>query len=178
MLLLDVPDVSTSRPLAVRKVGSIGDSIKLVRIVGADDREDNTGAESLTVAEEWVGRACQLLEIQWPRQSLVGEDQMSSYRSKIVHDSPVDVVRYSLPCSYLLVKNDLCVGHGRLTECFENAGGNAAAVTFVVIDSLTRGQGLGTYLMQLLQEEAKRLGYHYVYLWTSTAISFYDYKFI
>ena len=174
MLLLDVPDVSTSRPLAARKVGSIGDSIKLVRIVCADDREDNTAAESLTIAEVWVGRACQLLEIQWPRQSLVDEDQMSSYRYKIVHDSPVDVVRYGLPCSYLLVKNDLCVGHGRLTECFENAGGNAAAVTFVVIDSLTRGQGLGTYLMQLLEEEAKRLGYHYVYLWTSTAILFYE----
>ena len=64
--------------------------------------------------------------------------------------------------------------HGRLTECFESAGGNAAAATFIVIDSGKRGQGLGRQLMKFLEDEAERLGYHYVYLWTKTAIPFYQ----
>ncbi len=64
--------------------------------------------------------------------------------------------------------------HGRLTECFESAGGNAAAATFIVIDSTLRSQGLGRHLMKMLEEEAKRLGYHYTYLWTKTAIPFYQ----
>ena len=33
---------------------------------------------------------------------------------------------------------------------------------------------MGSLLMSLLEEEAKRLGYHYIYLWTKTAISFYE----
>lgn len=64
--------------------------------------------------------------------------------------------------------------HGRLTECFESAGGNAAAATFIVIDSKFRGQGCGRHLMKGLEKEAERLGYHYVYLWTKTAIPFYQ----
>ena len=63
--------------------------------------------------------------------------------------------------------------HGRLTECFESAGGNAAAATFIVVDSKYRGQGLGRHLMKGLEKEAERQGYHYVYLWTKTAIPFY-----
>lgn len=65
------------------------------------------------------------------------------------------------------------VGHGRLTECFESAGGDAAAATFVIIDEDHRGNGYGKILMTLLEEEAKRLGYHFVYLWTRTAVDFY-----
>jgi N-acetylglutamate synthase-like GNAT family acetyltransferase len=164
-------DGCTSHPLAAKKVGSIGNSVELVRIVRANDGEAN--ADCWNGTEQWVERACQFLENQWPRESL-GEDQMSSYRDKIIHDYPGDIELYGLPCSYLLVNDGHCIGHGRLTECFENAGGNAAAVTFVVIDSFTRGQRLGTCLMQLLEEEAKRLGYHYIYLWTTTAISFYE----
>jgi hypothetical protein len=67
----------------------------------------------------------------------------------------------------------LFISHGRLTECFESAGGNAAAATFIVIDPPHRGCGMGSQLMLLLEKEAQRLGYHYVYLWTKTAIDFY-----
>ena len=65
------------------------------------------------------------------------------------------------------------IRHGRLMECFESAGGNAAAATFIVVASSARGRGLGTQLMMMLEKEAERLGYHYVYLWTKTAIDFY-----
>jgi hypothetical protein len=65
------------------------------------------------------------------------------------------------------------VGHGRLTECFESAGGDAAAATYVIIDEGHRGNGYGKILMTLLEREAKRLGYHFVYLWTQTAADFY-----
>jgi predicted GNAT family acetyltransferase len=61
-----------------------------------------------------------------------------------------------------------------LTECFESAGGNAAAATFIIVDDSLRGKGLGRQLMEFLEEEAKRLGYHYLYLWTKTAIPFYQ----
>jgi hypothetical protein len=64
--------------------------------------------------------------------------------------------------------------HGRLTDCFEGAGGNAAAATYIVISDQSRGQGHGRRLMTLLEIEAKRLGYHYIYLWTHTAIDFYN----
>jgi hypothetical protein len=61
-----------------------------------------------------------------------------------------------------------------LTECFESAGGNAAAVTFIVISHDVRGRGFGSQLMSLLEIEAERLGFHYIYLWTKTAIGFYE----
>lgn len=63
--------------------------------------------------------------------------------------------------------------HARLVECFESAGGNAAAATFVVVSSTIRRNGFGSQLMALLEDQAKQLGYHYVYLWTKTAIPFY-----
>jgi GNAT superfamily N-acetyltransferase len=69
--------------------------------------------------------------------------------------------------------NRACCRHGRLTECFEGAGGNAAAATYIVIESTFRGIGYGNVLMALLEEESKRLGYHYLYLWTQTAVPFY-----
>ena len=65
------------------------------------------------------------------------------------------------------------IGHGRLTECFESAGGNAAAATYIIIHPTYRGCGYGTSLMTMLEDESKRLGYHYVYLWTRTAVQFY-----
>lgn len=64
--------------------------------------------------------------------------------------------------------------HGRLSECFESAGGNAAAATFIVISQDVRGSGFGTVLLSLLELEAERLGFHYIYLWTKTAIGFYE----
>jgi GNAT superfamily N-acetyltransferase len=65
---------------------------------------------------------------------------------------------YGLPASYLMVHEGTCVGHARLSDCFEGYGGAAAAVTYVVMDTAQRGKGLGTVLMQLLEAEAKRLG--------------------
>jgi len=167
------PDVTLSKRLAVRTVGTIGDSVEIVRIVRVPD--DDTQGSDHSVPEKWVDQACHFLESQWPRQ-LNGEDHISSYREKIIQDSlTASDGPYTLPCSYLLIKDgSICAGHGRLTECFENAGGRAAAITFVVIDSIIRGRRLGTSLMQLLEEEAKRLGYHYMYLWTTTAIPFYE----
>ena len=75
--------------------------------------------------------------------------------------------------SRLLFSTAVVIGHGRLTECFESAGGNAAAATYIVVDPGYRGCGHGKCLMSLLEHEAKRLGYHYVYLWTRTAVNFY-----
>lgn len=65
------------------------------------------------------------------------------------------------------------IRHGRLTECFESAGGNAVAATFIIVDAQERGKGYGRLLMGMLEKESMRLGYHYVYLWTKTAIPFY-----
>ena len=74
----------------------------------------------------------------------------------------------------LLLFYYLCSRHGRLTECFESAGGNAATVTFIVVHSTKQYHGFGRNLMALLELEAERLGYHYIYLWTKTAIGFYE----
>jgi GNAT superfamily N-acetyltransferase len=65
------------------------------------------------------------------------------------------------------------VGHARLSECFESYGGAAAAVTYVIVDKTARGQGLGRQLMLMVENEARRLGYHYLYLWTKDAAPFY-----
>jgi len=86
----------------------------------------------------------------------------------------------TLPQSYLMLhatdggdcKNDTVRGHGRLTDCFEGAGGSAAALTYILAEP--KGQGYGTLLMTLLEDEAAKLGYHYVYLWTTTAVPFYE----
>ena len=129
----------------------------------------------------YVDNAARLLNEQWPRGGSI-----SDYTCKLVgldHSSAeiVDGTNYSapkvdsLPCSYLLINTRNCqlVGHGRLTECLEGPGGNAAAATYIVTHPLSRGKGYGTALMRLLEQEAIKLGYHYIYLWTTTAIPFY-----
>ena len=150
--------------------------------------EDGTQASDLLRSQctSWLDEAASLLHRQWPRGG-----SGSDYSSKIVNNhlaSSNTNHNYSLPCSFILIRenshqsatdNDECLegtvlGHGRLTECFESAGGNAAAATFIVISEAFRGQGWGRHLMTLLGKEAERLGYHYVYLWTQTAIGFYQ----
>lgn len=177
--------MASSPTLSYRKVGSIkngceASSVQLVtvfrggeQLFAADVDSDDHADVKHDIEEGWAEQASQLLEDQWPRQRKCG-NPTSYYRDKIISEaSPFDNI--FLPCSYLLIKTDQhCVGHGRLTDCFESAGGNAAAVTFLVIDDSSRGQKLGTMLMKLLEEEAKRLGYHYIYLWTTTAIGFYE----
>lgn len=60
-----------------------------------------------------------------------------------------------------------------MTECFEGSGGSAVAATYVIISSAARGKAHGSALMGLLEKEAERIGYHYVYLWTQSAVGFY-----
>jgi GNAT superfamily N-acetyltransferase len=127
-----------------------------------------------------VETAAQALHRQWPRGGSIAD-----YKTKLIgttttnleeesHPLPVsteDSGNIALPCSFLLLRNDAFVGHGRLTACFEGAGGNAAAATYILAEP--RRQGYGSRLMTLLEQAAKEMGYHYLYLWTTTAISFY-----
>jgi predicted GNAT family acetyltransferase len=48
------------------------------------------------------------------------------------------------------------------------------AATYVVVEPSLRGKGVGRQLMRRLEEEAVRLKYQYLYLWTQTAIGFYE----
>ena len=110
------------------------------------------------------------------------------YRKMIVHHEQSSPC-YSLACSYLLVQHKqkiegitatTLLGHGRLAECYETAGGNAAAATYILIDPEWRGKGHGKSLLRLLELEAnakERLGchYHFVYLWCKIATApFYE----
>lgn len=123
-----------------------------------------------------------MLSTQWSRG---GSPQ--DYFTKITMN------HHGLPASYLLVReqkeehggsNDdgistttttttTVLGHGRLTECFESMLGNTVAATYIVIAPASRRSGYGSCLMTLLEAEAVRLGYHYMYLWTHKAVDFY-----
>ena len=129
----------------------------------------------------YVDDAAALLHAQWPRGGsttdykckLLGIDRISSdllETMDIIYSSTASL----LPCSYLLIdtEQDRLVGHGRLTECFEGSGGNATAATYIITEP--RRMGYGSILMKLLEHEAIKLGYHYMYLWTTTAIPFYQ----
>eukprot|EP00037_Helgoeca_nana_P025645 m.283778 g.283778 ORF g.283778 m.283778 type:complete len:348 (+) comp27009_c1_seq2:1651-2694(+) len=109
-----------------------------------------------------------MLHTEWPRGGTA-----AAYAEKVAHSTPGVAPVYALPCSYVLVTDGECVGHGRLTECFEGSGGSAVAATYIIIAPSQRGTGLGSVLMRLLEVEATSLGYHYVYLWTHTAVGFY-----
>jgi N-acetylglutamate synthase-like GNAT family acetyltransferase len=121
--------------------------------------------------------AARLLQAQWPRGGTIND-----YTFKLLGFDSNDVEKQtplsqtestSLPCSYLLIhKSGKFAGHGRLSECFEGRGGNAAAATYIVVEP--RQNGYGTILMKLLEQEAIKLGYHYMYLWTTKAIEFYN----
>jgi predicted N-acetyltransferase YhbS len=111
--------------------------------------------------------AASLLAKQWTRGGSV-----SYYESKISGDRQKSSP--SLPCSFLLFSHGSVVAHGRLIDCFEGASGNAAAATFII--SEPRGHGYGSALMrrlEVLEEHAVNMGYHYIYLWTTTAVKFY-----
>lgn len=128
-----------------------------------------------------VENVAQALQKQWPRGGSIAE-----YKTKLLGRNesreeeciPLSAStddsnsnHCTLPCSFLLLRDGAFVAHGRLTACFEGAGGNAAAATYILAEP--RGKGHGARLMTLLEQEAKKLGYHYLYLWTTTAISFY-----
>ena len=118
--------------------------------------------------------------------SFLAADDDAYYRKFIVHHEKT-CPRYSLACSYILLQqspqrpiNTFVVGHGRLTECYESAGGNAVAATYILIDPKHQGKGYGRTLIYLMEQEAKakeRLGcdYHFVYLWCkATTAPFYE----
>ncbi|KAL3938446.1 MAG: hypothetical protein SGBAC_006643 [Bacillariaceae sp.] len=185
--------------LSKSAVGS-QDDVSLVRILASKTGDNNAHGVNRSTSEDnpsddsneaskWLEQAAVLLNHQWPRggstdaykEKVINEQpQLSNRDLPIFYDNDDDFSSssssfYGLPSSYLLIQNgNDCIGHGRLTECFESAGGNAAAITFVVVDSTKQYHGFGRKLMALLEEEAKRLGYHYIYLWTKTAIGFYE----
>jgi N-acetylglutamate synthase-like GNAT family acetyltransferase len=137
-------------------------------------------------SRKYVDDAASLLNDQWPRGGSIADyknkilgttrnststNASSGSRLEVLDNKCDEVV--SLPCSYLLIdtQEGELLGHGRLTDCFEGAGGNAAAATYIITHP--RRKGYGRILMKLLEQEAVKLGYHYMYLWTATAIPFY-----
>ena len=148
----------------------------------------------------WLISAARLLQKQWPRQDREKNESTESdpggekgdtdddayYRKFLVHHEK-SCPSYSLACSYILLQKNSqkpmmadVVGHGRLTECYESAGGNAVATTYILVDQQHRGKGFGRTLMFLLEQEAKckerlRCDYHFVYLWCkATTAPFYE----
>ncbi len=148
----------------------------------------------------WVLSAARLLQEQWPRQDREKDESTESelgrendhtddhayYRKFLVHHEK-SCPSYSLACSYILLQKNSqtpivvdVVGHGRLTECYESAGGNAVAATYILVDPQYRGKGFGRTLLFLLEREAKskerlRCDYHFVYLWCkATTAPFYE----
>lgn len=60
-----------------------------------------------TQTRTWIEHAVDLLQCQWPR----GDSQDEYYQQKVIHESSNGGLEYyGLPCSYLLLKNDECVG--------------------------------------------------------------------
>lgn len=174
-----------------------------------NDFEENIERMSCDEVSSWAMITARMLQEQWPRQdrdkkqtselenrdaigstesdqSVDEEDTAEYYQKFLVHHDK-SCPRYSLSCSYILLEENpniptkpLVVGHGRLTECYESAGGNAVAATYILVDPKHRGKGYGRTLLGLLEREAKskeRLGcdYHFVYLWCkATTAPFYE----
>ncbi len=176
----------------------------------SDDRQFETGNEYKKRIDQlpsdevsmWAMTAAQMLQEQWPRQDRdnhgdgnesdasnqsVDEESFAEYYRKLLVHHEESYPCYNLACSYIMLEQDpksqakpLVVGHGRLTESYESAGGNAVAATYILIDPKYRGKGYGRTLLCLLEQEAKskqRLGcdYHFVYLWCkATTAPFYE----
>jgi hypothetical protein len=85
--------------------GSGEDGISLVRIILSVCREEDDNANANINAS--VDQAAELLVTQWPRGGPV-----ATYREKIIHphNSSNSEHYYGLPCSYLLLKDDVCIG--------------------------------------------------------------------
>jgi GNAT superfamily N-acetyltransferase len=92
--------------------------------------------------------------------------------------------------SYLVLRSDRntgceeAVGHGRLeTAKFSGGYGDNSdsidtlsdgLITSVIVDKSFRGRGVGRILMNLIEVEARKLNYGYLYLWTIDAAGFYE----
>jgi hypothetical protein len=93
-------------------VGGSGENgISLVRIILSICREEddnaNANANANANVNASVDQAAELLVTQWPRGGPV-----ATYREKIIHPhgSSNSEYYYGLPCSYLLLKDDVCIG--------------------------------------------------------------------
>jgi hypothetical protein len=82
------------------------DGLELLRIFEADHEEEEE-EESEATAEAWVNQGSTLLDQQWPRGA---SPVVETYRQKIVHSYHGRVEYYGLPCSYLLLKDNICIG--------------------------------------------------------------------
>ncbi len=87
--------------LASVKIGCTDNGLSLVRVFRADTQSTDD-----TKTRAWVEQAVDLLQHQWPR----GASQGESYNDKLIHGYSSRVEHYGLPCSYLLLKDDICVG--------------------------------------------------------------------
>jgi N-acetylglutamate synthase-like GNAT family acetyltransferase len=116
--------------------------------------------------------AAALLAAQWPRGGSVADylNLITPSEKEATTDNAL------LPASFLLVNSDhtKLLGHARYAACLEGSSGRAAAATYVVITASERGRGYGSQLMQQLQAKVQCINYHYLYVWTSTAIPFYE----
>eukprot|EP00041_Stephanoeca_diplocostata_P032399 m.1037006 g.1037006 ORF g.1037006 m.1037006 type:complete len:172 (+) comp24141_c0_seq5:190-705(+) len=139
-------------PASYLQVHVIADSEEYGKIVRV---QRSGGVEDVSQIKEWLASAAGMLAAEWPR----GGSAEKYEETVLVNDDGVQHDGYALPCSYLHIVNDSCVGHARLTECFEGFGGSAAAATYVIVQKNSRGKKLGTKLMTLLETEARRLGY-------------------
>jgi hypothetical protein len=89
-------------------VGSL-DGVSLVRVfydnIGAD--HEQPAAVDGGDAKTWVGQASKLLSQQWPKGGSV-----TAYSEKIIHEFNNSSNNfYGLPCSYVLVEGDNCIGY-------------------------------------------------------------------
>lgn len=84
-------------------VGSL-DGVSLVRVFYDNSEADH---EQRGDAETWVGQASKLLSRQWPKGGPV-----TAYSKKIIHEFNNGSNNfYGLPCSYVLVEGDNCIGY-------------------------------------------------------------------
>jgi GNAT superfamily N-acetyltransferase len=84
-------------------------------------------------------------------------------------------------CSYLLVCSctNVVIGHAKLATsgiCMGDSSHDCACgvVTSVITTKSHRGLGFGAILMRLLEQQAREVGYIFLYLWTNDAAGFYQ----
>jgi N-acetylglutamate synthase-like GNAT family acetyltransferase len=124
-----------------------------------------------TADSPYLPAIASLLHSQWPRGGSIQD-----YQLKITSKEEVD----ELPCSFiLLIDSDsdtarpTIIGHVRITKCVDDSSGTAVAATYIIVKKPCRSRGHGRILMKLLEDVVIRLGYHYIYVWTRTAVDFY-----
>jgi len=83
---------------------------------------------------------------------------------------------------YVFLNNTVVYGYGNMKKGIISSSrdqdmGNETKIAIlysIIISSSYRGLGLGSIMMKLLENEAKRLNYYYLYLYTYNASGFYE----